>query len=58
MGIKSQDPNSTITGTGASQGAYVKTGALLNDAQLEFFRKQNLDIAQEKHGKKEKVNCK
>ena len=45
MGIKSQDPNSTITGTGASQGTYVKTGSLLNDAQLEFFRKQNLDIA-------------
>jgi len=45
MGIKSEDPNSTITGTGGTSGAYVKTGSLLNDAQLAFFQKQNLDIA-------------
>ena len=44
MGIQSQDPNSTITGTGGTEGAYVKTGSLLNDAQLAFFQKQNLDI--------------
>ena len=45
MGIQSQDPNSMITGTGGTSGAYVKTGSLLNDAQLAFFQKQNLDIA-------------
>ena len=45
MGITSQNPNSTITGTGGTEGAYVKTGSLLNDAQLAFFQKQNLDIA-------------
>ena len=45
MGIKSEDPNSNITGTGASQGTYVKTGSLLNEAQSLFFRNQNLDIA-------------
>ena len=45
MGIQSQNPNSTITGTGGTSGAYVKTGSFLDDAQLAFFQKQNLDIA-------------
>ncbi len=45
MSIKAQDPNSKITGTGASQGTYVKTGSFLDEAQSLFFRNQNLDIA-------------
>ena len=44
-GITAQDPNSNISGTGGSQGAYTKTGLLLNEAQRNFFLNQNLDIA-------------
>jgi hypothetical protein len=43
--LTATDPNSMITGTGASQGTYVKTGSLLTDAQSLFFRNQNLDIS-------------
>ena len=43
--LKATDPNSNISGTGGSTGAYTKTGSLLNDAQSLFFRNQNLDIA-------------
>ena len=42
--IQSQDPNSMISGTGGTTGAYTKTGLLLNEAQKKFFLNQNLDI--------------
>ena len=42
--IQSQDPNSMISGTGGTTGAYTKTGLLLNEAQKNFFLNQNLDI--------------
>ena len=42
--IQSQDPNSMISGTGGTSGAYTKTGLLLNEAQKKFFLNQNLDI--------------
>ena len=42
--LTATDPNSNISGTGGSSGAYTKTGLLLNDAQLAFFRNQKLDI--------------
>ena len=42
--IQSQDPNSVISGTGGTTGAYTKTGLLLNEAQKKFFLNQNLDI--------------
>ena len=42
--IKSTDPNSNITGTGGTSGAYTKKGSLLTKAQREFFLNQNLDI--------------
>ena len=42
--IKSTDPNSNITGTGGTSGAYTKEGSLLTKAQREFFLNQNLDI--------------
>ena len=42
--ISSQDPNSMISGTGGTTGAYTKTGLLLNEAQKKFFLNQNLDI--------------
>ena len=44
MGIKATDPNSTTANYGATTGAYTKEGSLLNDAQLAYFRNQNLDI--------------
>ena len=43
--LTATDPNSNISGTGGSTGAYTKTGSLLNEAQSLFFRNQNLDIA-------------
>ena len=43
--LKATDPNSNISGTGGSTGAYTKEGLLLNEAQKLFFRNQNLDIA-------------
>jgi hypothetical protein len=43
--LTATDPNSTISGTGGSSGAYTKTGLLLNEAQRNFFLNQNLDIA-------------
>jgi len=42
--LKAEDPNSMISGTGGSTGAYTKEGLLLNEAQKAFFRNQNLDI--------------
>ena len=42
--LKATDPNSMITGTGGTSGAYTKEGLLLNEAQKAFFRNQNLDI--------------
>lgn len=42
--LTATDPNSNISGTGGSAGAYTKTGSLLNEAQSLFFRNQNLDI--------------
>ena len=43
--LTATDPNSMISGTGGSTGAYTKEGLLLNEAQKAFFRNQNLDIA-------------
>ena len=43
--LKATDPNSMITGTGGTSGAYTKEGSLLTKAQLAFFANQNLDIA-------------
>tara|TARA_R100000654_G_scaffold56774_1_gene83176 strand:- start:1319 stop:2581 length:1263 start_codon:yes stop_codon:yes gene_type:complete len=43
--LKATDPNSMITGTGGTSGAYTKEGGLLTKAQLAFFANQNLDIA-------------
>jgi len=43
--LQATDPNSMISGTGATTGAYTKEGALLTKAQLAFFANQNLDIA-------------
>jgi hypothetical protein len=43
--LQATDPNSMISGTGGSAGAYTKEGALLTKAQLAFFANQNLDIA-------------
>ena len=43
--LQATDPNSMISGTGGSTGAYTKEGLLLNEAQKAFFRNQNLDIA-------------
>ena len=45
MGIKSESPNTNISGTGGTTGAYTKEGLLLNQAQRDFFLNQNLDIA-------------
>jgi hypothetical protein len=42
--IKSTDPNSTTANYGGSSGVYDTQGSLLNKAQEEFFRNQNLDI--------------
>ena len=42
--IKSTDPNTTTANYGSTTGAYTKEGSLLNDAQLAYFRNQNLDI--------------
>ena len=42
--LKATDPNSMISGTGGTSGAYTKEGLLLNEAQKAFFRNQNLDI--------------
>ena len=42
--IKSADPNTTTANYGSTTGAYTKEGLLLNEAQLAFFRNQNLDI--------------
>ena len=42
--IKSANPNTNMTGTGGTSGAYAKTGLLLNEAQKNFFLNQNLDI--------------
>ena len=43
--LKATDPNSMISGSGGTSGAYTKEGALLTKAQLAFFANQNLDIA-------------
>jgi hypothetical protein len=43
--LKATDPNSNISGTGSTSGAYTKEGSLLTKAQLAFFQGQNLDIA-------------
>ena len=43
--LTATDPNSMISGTGSTSGAYTKEGLLLNEAQKAFFRSQNLDIA-------------
>ena len=43
--LQATDPNSNISGTGGTTGAYTKEGLLLNEAQKLFFRNQNLDIA-------------
>ena len=43
--LKATDPNSMISGTGGTSGAYTKEGSLLTKAQLAFFQGQNLDIA-------------
>ena len=43
--LKTTDPNSNISGTGSTSGAYTKEGSLLTKAQLAFFQGQNLDIA-------------
>jgi hypothetical protein len=42
--LTATDPNSTISNIGSTSGAYTKVGSLLNDAQLAYFRNQNLDI--------------
>lgn len=42
--LKATDPNSVISGSGGTSGAYTKEGLLLNEAQKAFFRNQNLDI--------------
>jgi hypothetical protein len=42
--IKSTNPNSTTANYGGSSGVYDTQGSLLNKAQEEFFRNQNLDI--------------
>jgi hypothetical protein len=42
--IKSTDPNSTTANYGGTSGVYDTQGSLLNKAQEEFFRNQNLDI--------------
>jgi hypothetical protein len=42
--LTATDPNSTISNIGSTSGAYTKEGSLLNDAQLAYFRNQNLDI--------------
>ena len=42
--LKATDPNSMISGSGGTSGAYTKEGLLLNEAQKAFFRNQNLDI--------------
>jgi hypothetical protein len=43
--IKTADVNFATSGYGATQVAGVTEGSLLNDAQLNFFRNQNLNIA-------------
>ncbi len=42
--IKTADVNFATSGYGATKVAGVTEGSLLNDAQLNFFRNQNLDI--------------
>jgi len=42
--LTATDPNSMISNIGSTSGAYTKVGSLLNDAQLAYFRNQNLDI--------------
>jgi len=42
--LTATDPNSMISNIGSTSGAYTKEGSLLNDAQLAYFRNQNLDI--------------
>ena len=40
MGIKSESPNTNISGTGGTTGAYTKEGLLLNQAQRDNITNQ------------------